>query len=194
MPLRNRFKRLYNAVKEVVSDIRTRESREDAAKKIGDRMMAKLIELQPVPTLNRGYDPWRSRPEHTAISKGWRGPAITIPERGSTQVAISNVSEHIEVQRFGRLADKGPTLGRQSFWLGLGEAKHPEIWKRLFKRTRAGHDPIITLHKTQRTSAMQPWGGSDFVERAANAERVTMRTIVTKMGHTILFTPLKREL
>jgi hypothetical protein len=123
---------------------------------------------------------------------GWHGPIATREGHGAV-AKIWNESEHIDVQRTGY--DPYVIYGWQAFWLGpplRWPILNDKVKRSMAAKVARGQFPIHRTILTDRRVRMEPWGGSDFVARAADAVRPRMTSIFRRHGKRMAYDPLRR--
>lgn len=186
MKRKNRFPALVAAIQETASVARGRVELENAAILAGQLAEMYLKRLSPhrtYPPVNtwqgpgtpEPYEGERKREPHVPISEGWQRPDVTIS--GTTaEVLITNVSEHLDVQRTGILTPYTET-GPQLFWYPL----------------KGGGGGRAYFLGVTRNHYFGPWGGRDFVEEAADQARPDLMEIFRESSYNVAFSALNRH-
>jgi hypothetical protein len=188
----NRFSELVDAIRKIADPFRNAAIAGEGAKRQSRLALEWLIEFSPEAIPGRTLI--TTGHHHETIVRGWRGPFTQLAFDGA-ESTITNVSEHIEVQRYGtRDKDYIIPLGRRSdnidpyardlvFWLGP-----PLIWPVQVPRLRGGDFVYMRL---VRHPGLEPHGGKDFVESAADQARPGMVEFFRETGMEIAFKPLE---
>jgi hypothetical protein len=190
----NRFGELVSAIKATLDQNRFRPHARETARDQGDIAMRWLVDFSPeaIPqqtVMTTGHD-------HETIKGGWRGPHDSDRPDGA-EALITNLSEHVDVQRSGTsvknyvIAPRGRTAltgftgpAKLSFWLGP-----PLIWP--VRKPKFRVPGFVEM--TQVTHpGFGPHGGQDFVERAADRARPEMTETFHEMAVEVAFEPIER--
>lgn len=182
---REQLHQLIAAIRATVDSDRIEDIGISVASQLQGMYLASLRQYAPWPEKAPPIDPPRfTRPEHTAISdpNSWEHSMQVNRAEDMVQLRalIGNTSEHVEVQRTGRGDYRVPRSGAraQTFWLedrrGLG----------------LDGEGLVTLGVTQ-GHRMRPWGGSDFVGRAAEARSSDAAALFRRQMRALLFEPLR---
>lgn len=189
---RDEFQKLVGAIKKIADPARARTISREAAGRQAEIARGWLYEFSPQAIPARTF--MTTGHQHTPISAGWRGPTSRENPDGASS-SIFNVSEHIDVQRSGTekknypITPRGPVgalaaePARLVFWLGP-----PLKWGVRSARFRK---PGFVAMTAVTHPGIEPHGGKDFVESAADQARPGMIREFRKAGIRIAFEPLK---
>ena len=184
MTIRNKFPALKRAIQQDASDESRSTVARFAAGAVKDVAIRHLKRLTPFKTQETHMTTGHT--DHTSIMDGWVEDLPIMTVNGVANAKITNVSEHIDWQRDG--IEGGYTMQvpeRQAmyFWIGP-PLKWPVVNPDRFYFGAQGG--FATLQKVERKQRVDPWGGSDFVERAAREGRHEMdRRFGQWVGDTI---------
>ena len=177
----NRFPELMESVEKTASEKRAAEMSvlaiaQQAMLAIGE-LRDKSPESSKSTLVTTGHAPHHIAESWLIMSEG--------PVRGGAQAVIGNSAPHLEAQRYGiepvdGLSAQGPW--GLMFWTGSPlrwPSKRPDGQKGWMRKQSVDHP------------GFGAWGGSDFVERAAQGVRPEMIQIAVESGDEIAFAELR---
>jgi hypothetical protein len=159
---------------------------------MAERVLILLQQYQPPKYAPPPEEGMRRRPPHTSISEGWDAPKTRTTYMGGASAIIQNRSEHIDVIRYGHGFYTVPRSGTafQRFYFPPERAYNSYIAQMLAARVAMGLNPILGLYFT-RHEAKGPWGGGDFVMKAARQAQQPMRTVFHEAADKIAYAELR---
>lgn len=195
MQINSRVQDFILALQETGSQDRAADASREMAERAGVRVFQVLRAIGPRPTPSKtpAIDPPRhTRVAHEPIHTGWVPPIVlrqTGHGSGGASMRIFNRSEHMDVQRYGRAPNT--VVNWQVFWMRPDKIRDPGIRRRMEARVRQGKEPLIRLLYTRRREPLPPWGGSDFVERAAQMIRPGLQSMFHRTAVDVAWRPLR---
>jgi hypothetical protein len=151
--------------------------------RLGEKIEPVLREYSPI----AGPDTFMTTGHnHTTIYDGWSRPITRGNPRGGADLMFMNKSEHVEVQRTGT-EDRGYPIPLNptgsTFWLGS-----PLKWG----RSLPGGPGFVRFPQITHPGIVEPWGGRDFVEEAAEAFDHDWHVIMVEILKKVVFGELDK--